>query len=156
MSFDIKCCKMPILLSCGHTFEKEDIDKKKCPSCKEPYYIIGPNWTIIEYMKLDVKILKHDDIKNRVRDNVKKYRVSKYEQDIKISNYHIPKIVNRIRNRSLLGYNFTIYKPSLFYGFSENVYKLIEKKFKQNGFFVGKCIAGLGIQIYISWYSFQY
>jgi hypothetical protein len=155
MNFDYK---MPILLSCGHTFEKNDIKtKQKCPKCKEPCYIIAPNWTLIDYLRLNLKydVLDHDDIKQKAIENVKKYQQSRYIQDVHTTEYYIPKIIKRIKHRSSLGYHFTIYRPHLFYSISDHVYQLIEMELKKHGFYVGRWYNFGMLNIYISWYNFH-
>jgi len=135
-SISLEEFKIPIVLSCGHTFEKEYIEKimvHKCPLCRKSYYIVGKNWAIIDYMGLD----KMDD------DD---------KSDIKKATHYISKITKKILKRSLCGYSYIIYKPSFFYGFSENVCKIIEMEFKKKGFHVRRRLSSSGmLQIHIIW-----
>lgn len=143
--------RIPIVISCGHTFEYEYLDRlknNKCPLCRKNFYIIGPNWSIIEYMDLDIKNIKYRNHQQEAKMNVDSF----WNKDIMIVNYYIPLITKRIKKRSMMGYSFTYYRPGFFFGFSDNVYNILKTEFTKYGFYVARRIMKIGNEIYISWY----
>lgn len=137
--------KIPFILDCGHTFEKDAIEKalnlkQQCPLCKkENVSAIGVNWQIVKALGLEVKM----DVINKKRKSFdemvaeKKRRIEK-ELDPTINGIDV--IIDKIL---LKGEKLTLFKnsfekiftkhPELEYCFGYAL-KYLKKHYKERGF----------------------
>lgn len=96
----------PVLLPCGHTFDKGSVGhfkKKMCPLCREPFLEdiddLPVNWVLIELMGLDIETPKVSMFQKIYRKNIR-YRIMK----------EITDLIRRIRLVEKRGYMYYGYE----------------------------------------------
>lgn len=71
----------PVVISCGHTFEKNAIEniiikneeKSKCPICKENICGYITNWILVQTLNLDIKNgIENIELQNEIEKKIKK------------------------------------------------------------------------------------
>jgi len=140
----------PLVISCGHTFDKESIMKLKksiCPLCNTDFdkNQCIPNWILIDHLNLNVTTEKktihsYDAIQARTE-------MSKMEINTKIFN----DILRRIHKRSILGKSYLIYTFNKF-GFTQRMINSLKCLLNNKGFYCTRREDFLWFaQLYISW-----
>ena len=136
----------PVFLSCGHTFNKDAVEKalensSKCPLCsRKNVTVVAINWDIVK--RLDLKIENSDSTK-RVRKTADHFRQMMQERNKQIADYIIDNSIDpymEIRDFADGRYRYyseweNLVKP--IFGnvvINENIFKILKEKYVKRGF----------------------
>ena len=127
-----KLFNFPIILSCGHTFDRESLEKLNksiCPLCNKFYYNYSPNWFLIKRLNLNVN---YDEL-----FNIESYNATDARNEMLKIEYNeklLIRMINKIKKRANLGYDFYIHLYNTFI-VSKREINSIQEILKKKGFF---------------------
>lgn len=146
----------PVVLSCGHTFDRDSLVKLKktiCPLCMNPFNKdnYSPNWLVIQHLGLDI----HVNDTNEKPAHAWNARDAKNEtMKIEIHDRTFNDILLKIKKRAMMGY------PDMRYTYNTlrvtpRMINSILSKLQERGFYVRDWTDVHGClwygQIYILW-----
>lgn len=148
--------KYPIVLSCGHTLDKDSIvnmKKSVCPLCKLSFNKneCKPNWILIKYLNLDIKfdniIINKSLSINSFNANDAKNEMLKIEINDKILN----NLLKKIKKHAIRGNSSYVYVYNTFFITPRMINSLINK-LRHRGFYTAKWSGFLWYgELYICW-----
>lgn len=139
----------PIVLPCGHTFDRQSILKLKgraCPLCKRPFFKdqYAPNWILIEHLGLDIKLQSQTHEWN-AQDA--KHEMCKIEIDERI----VIHLLKKIKRHAILGHSdltYTYYSWTM----TQRMINSLQHRLEQRGFHVSTWPGCLwGYTVFVSW-----
>jgi hypothetical protein len=143
-----------ILISCGHTIDKESLSKMisyQCPLCNKDFVksLAQTNWSLVHIMGLDVKIQEENNI---IISAEKAKEITLLVIEIKIANI-LKKINELISKETLLGVTSIHYVLKIR---SETYYTIIKRlveKLRKLGYHVATStdIANCSLELFICW-----
>lgn len=140
----------PLVISCGHTFDKKSIQNlinSICPLCKSSFNKSEsvPNWILIDYLNLNIKL----DSKNIIPYTA--FEAKDESEKIEINNKLLFDIERKIKKNAILGKSNLIYSYNT-YRVSPRMINSIQSKLKNAGFYTSTWSGYLWYDdLYVSW-----
>ena len=127
----------PVVLSCGHTFDKGSLvqlKKTRCPLCKQSFDKdhYSPNWIVIQHLGLDIHI--NDTTPKPAHEwNARDARNEMLKTEIHDRTFN--DILHKIKRRAEMGYSELRYTYNMF-RVTPRMMNSIMSKLRERGFYV--------------------
>jgi len=141
----------PMVLSCGHTFDKTSIMKltrSVCPFCKSTFAKSQcvPNWILIDHLNLDIPFSHEENVSTFTADDAKQLTLT-----IEVDEKMFTHVLKQIKKHAVYGESSFIYVYNTF-RITPRLIKSLQFKLKQRGFYTSRHEGCLWFgRLYISW-----
>lgn len=149
--------KYPLVLKCGHTFDKDSITKITnllCPLCKKSFSKNEciPNWILIKHLNLDIKSLDETYLSQTKNISMFDANDAKTEMlKIEIDDRILNNLLNRIKKHAIRGNSSYIYVYNTFF-ITPRMISSLMVKLRQKEFYTAKYSGFLWYgELYICW-----
>lgn len=145
--------KYPIVLLCGHTFEKEcivQLKKSICPLCQKFFdkkiALSCPNWIVIQHLNLEIDMDEKEKMELYSIQDAKK-EMMRVEDD----NYLLNHVLRVIKRKAKCGYSECVYTYNTYFVTPRKIFSL-KYKLGRRGFLTQSLVGCLWQgYLYISW-----